>query len=89
MSKATVKLSTLMAANAAIKHIESAEAALKAMQSDYYKKNYGSKANAFPIYVNAGGNPIYIPSEAVEAGLTALIETSKEKLEKLGVEVDA
>lgn len=84
----TIKLSTLMAANKAIKDIEAAEKGLEAMKTDYFKKNYGDK-NGIMLYTSSSGAPIYVPYSALKSGLEALIEASKASLEKLGVEVDA
>ena len=86
MSK-TIKLSTLMAANAAVKNIEAAETALKDMDSDYVKKTY---AAGFQFYGGPSGGKLHIiPLSCIKASLEALIEQSKVDLKKLGVEVDA
>lgn len=85
MSK-TIKLSTLMAANAAVKNIETAEGALKDMDSDYVKKTY---AAGFQFYGNGGTKLHVVPLSCIKAALEALIEQSKVDLKKLGVEVDA
>ena len=86
MSK-TIKLSTLMAANAAVKNIETAQAALKDIDNDYVKKNYPT---GFQFYGNSSGGKLHVlPMSCIKIALEALIEQSKVDLKKLGVEVDA
>lgn len=88
MSKSKmIKLSTLMAANKAVKNIEIAEAALKDMNNDYVKKTYSA---GFQFYGTSSGSKLHmIPLDCIKAALEAMLVQSKVDLEKLGVEVDA
>jgi hypothetical protein len=87
MAGKTIKLSTLMKANQAVKQITSAEDALKGLRSEHAKKTLKERGLGFYATSNCAALT-YIPYEAVVAGLESLIETSKSGLEELGVEID-
>ena len=85
----TIKLSTLMAANAAVKDIDLAQKALAGLKSDYVKK---SLLNGLSFYTSSSCRPqdlIQIPLDVIQTALEAMVEGSKVKLDKLGVEIDA